>query len=133
MTGAERIAEGQREEHLNGAQRAACVEQADKEHRLGGRLGPADRLAGAEGEIKRLGRELMRQAGDTAVSQRGFRRRRSRAPTSAARISAAGHRHLVGYLVSWHPANSRDRRVPMLRQPPTCRQLGRSSQRCHSK
>jgi len=76
ITGAERIAEGQREEHLERrTTRSLCIEQAGKEHRLGGRLGPADRLAGADqpGEIKRLGRELTRQAGDTAVSQRGFR------------------------------------------------------------
>jgi hypothetical protein len=78
MTGAERIAEGQREEHPERRTvRSLRVEQAGEEHRLGGRLGPADRLAGADqpSEIERLGHELMRQAGDTAASQYGFRRR----------------------------------------------------------
>ena len=76
MTGAKRIAEGQREEHLERrTARSLRVEQAGQEHRLGGRLGLADRLAGADqpGEIERLGRELMWQAGDTAASQYEFR------------------------------------------------------------
>jgi hypothetical protein len=63
MTGAERIAEGQREERPKRcAARGLRVEQTGEEHRLGGRLGPADRFTGADqpGEIERLGRELMR-------------------------------------------------------------------------
>jgi hypothetical protein len=55
----------------NGAQRAACA--SSRWVRKTGSavaLGPADRLAGADqpGEIERLGRELMRQTGDTAAS-----------------------------------------------------------------
>ena len=78
MTIAESIAEGQREEHPERrTPRGLCVKQQGKKHRLGGRLGPADRLAGADqlGEIERLGRELTRRTGDTEASQSGFRRR----------------------------------------------------------
>ena len=77
MTGAERIAEGQREEHPERrTARGLRVEQAGEEHRLGGRLGPANRFTGADqpGEIERLRRDLLRQAGDTAASQYGFGR-----------------------------------------------------------
>ena len=49
------------------------------------------RLGAREGsEIEHLGRELMRQAGDTAGSQYGFRRRDAPSADLCARISAVG-------------------------------------------
>jgi hypothetical protein len=120
MTGAERIAEGQREEHPERrTARGLRVEQAGEENRLGGRLGPADRLAGADqlGEIERLGRELTRQTGDTEASQSGFRRRCERSTDLCGKDQRSGVSDTsldtlwVRLSRSWHPANGRYRRI----------------------